>query len=450
MNGGLFVTQPLKSSPLRQEFVLPFAICHLWLGLLTLCAPALADTLIATNDERFVGVILEETTNTIIFQSDLAGKITLPRASIREIQRSPRVQQSPAPSTPSPSVPLSTLNSPLSTNFWVPPVVGHDKSDWLQLKSGEWLRGRLKYVQNRKVEFDSDELEEQTFKLKDVRQLYPAEPMYAKFNDREPAFGTIVISNRQVSISGPEQLTLSDDELTGITPSGERGMRDWSGNFSAGLSLQSGNRQVTTVTTRGELARRTPATALVLDYLGNYSDVDGSKVTDNQRVNLSYDIRLDRHWFIRPAQFEYYRDSVANISYRLTGGTGAGYYFFDNDTLTWRISAGPGYVYTRFDTVESGENESASTAAGIFQSYFKLDITRRLTFTQSFTSTVTSREAGQYTHHAVTLLEFEIKHHLDLDVSFIWDYLHNPQVESDGTTPEKSDYYLTVGFGVRF
>jgi hypothetical protein len=50
----------------------------------------------------------------------------------------------------------------------------------------------------------------------------------------------------------------------------------------------------------------------------------------------------------------------------------------------------------------------------------------------------------------VTTLEFEIKRHLNLDVSFIWDYLQNPQTRSDGAIPQKSDYYLTVGFGVRF
>jgi len=424
------------------------------LCLVASCLSGKADTVIATNDERFVGVILEETTNTIIFQSDLAGKITLPRASIREIQRSPGSIQVPPNETvvvaPSPPAsPTPTLNS-VSNKFWVPPVIGHDKSDWLQLKSGEWLRGRLKYIQNKRVEFDSDEMEEQNFKLKDVRQLYPAEPMYVKFDNREPAFGTIVISNRQVSVSGPEQLTLPDDQLTGLTPSGELGIHDWSGNLSVGLSLQSGNRQVTTVSTSAELARRTPATTLILDYLGNYSDVDGSRVTDNQRVNLTYDIRLDKHWFLRPGQFEYYRDSIANIKYRLLGGAGAGYYFFDNDTVTWRVSAGPGYQYTRFDTVEPGEDESASTPAGVFQTFFKIDFTRRLKFSETFTSTVTSREAGQYTHHAVTLLEFEIKHHLDLDVSFVWDYIHNPQVEAGGIAPEKSDYYLTVGFGVRF
>jgi hypothetical protein len=81
---------------------------------------------------------------------------------------------------------------------------------------------------------------------------------------------------------------------------------------------------------------------------------------------------------------------------------------------------------------------------------FKMDITQRLTVNQTWKSVLTSRESGQYTHHAVTTLEFEIKRHLNLDVSYVWDYLHNPQPKSDGSIPEKSDTYLTVGFGLRF
>ena len=53
-------------------------------------------------------------------------------------------------------------------------------SDWVQLKSGEWLKGDLKYIQNKEVEFDSDELDQQTLKLKDVAQgLYGAPRVHA-------------------------------------------------------------------------------------------------------------------------------------------------------------------------------------------------------------------------------------------------------------------------------
>lgn len=125
-------------------------------------------------------------------------------------------------------------------------------------------------------------------------------------------------------------------------------------------------------------------------------------------------------------------------------------YVFDCTGLEWTVSAGPGYQYTKFSTVETNQADHASTWAAVLNSNFKADITQRLTFKQSWQSIFTKKEAGQYTHHSVSTLEFEIKRHLNLDVSFIWDYLQNPQTRSDGAIPQKSDYYLTVGFGVSF
>lgn len=100
--------------------------------------------------------------------------------------------------------------------------------------------------------------------------------------------------------------------------------------------------------------------------------------------------------------------------------------------------------------MESGESDSASTPAGVLQTYFKTDVTRRLKFIESIGITLTREDAGLYSHHAVSTLEFEIKRHLDLDVSFVWDYLQNPQIGSDGVLPQRSDFRLTLGLGVEF
>ena len=439
------VTSVFKSSCCR-VFCLALALAF---GAMPMVARA--DVLIGTNGERFVGTVIEETTNTVVFESDLGGRLALPRAQIRELQRTSPAEAS-SPTTPA----VGNTNTPAtqtSTNplSWKPPGVGHDGADWVQLKSGEWLRGQLKYIQNKEVEFDSDELDEQTLKLKDVRQVYTTHRVYTQFEGRQPAYGTAVISNKTVFVNGPQPLSRPLDELMGITPSGGRtGIRNWSGNASVGISLQSGNNSQTTVTSSAELARRTPNTTLSLNYLGNYSQVNNVESANNDRVNATYDIRLNRDWFVRPVQLEYYKDPLSNISFRGTAGVGAGYYIFDRTGLEWFVSAGPSYQYTRFETVEPGQADTATTPAAVLESNFKVDITQRLTFIQSWQSTFTSEEAGQYTHHAVTTLEFEIKRHLNLDVSFVWDYLQNPQPRSDGVIPEKSDRYLTVGLGVRF
>ncbi len=409
-------------------------------------ARVLGDVLVSTNGERFVGVVIRETATNVVFESESAGELTFSRTYIRELQ-----QGSSAAVTNAIPVPVVATKTQTNTAAWKPPGVGTDKADWVELKSGEWLRGELKYIQNKEVEFDSDEMDLQTLKLKDVRRVYTAHRVFTQFEYRKPVYGKVVISNDVVNVIGPESLSLHRDLLIGITPSGgDAGLNDWSGDLNMGLSFQSGNHNVVTVTTSAELARRTPNTTLLLNYLGNYSKADGVENANNNRVNLTYDVRLNKEWFVRPVQFEYYNDPLANIDCRLTAGVGAGYYVFDRTGLEWQLSAGPSYQYTRFSTVQAGDDDIATTPAAVLNSYFKADITSRLTFIQSWASTFSKKEAGAYTHHTVTTLEFEIKRHLDLDVSFIWDYLQNPQTQSDGVVPQKNDEYLTVGLGIRF
>ena len=55
----------------------------LWFVLL----PARADVLIGTNGDRFTGKVVEETADSVVFDPELGGRLTIPRTRIREIQR---------------------------------------------------------------------------------------------------------------------------------------------------------------------------------------------------------------------------------------------------------------------------------------------------------------------------------------------------------------------------
>ena len=118
--------------------------------------------------------------------------------------------------------------------------------------------------------------------------------------------------------------------------------------------------------------------------------------------------------------------------------------------MRWLVSGGPGYQYTKFETVEAGQAGESSTPALVLDTNFKADITRRIKFLQSFGVILTEEEAGLYTHHSVSTFEFEIRHHLDFKVSLIWDYLLNPQPEASGQVPSQNDLYLIVGLGAKF
>ena len=454
MNGS---AKPPASTPLAFGRCLALAVC-------VLASPTRADVLVGTNGDRFTGKVVQETADSVVFDSDLGGALTVPRSRIREIQRQPSpVADSRSPVTNAASAapiaagtdpPEPTRASELVVRSgdlsWLPSAIGHDNADWLQLKSGEWLRGHLYYIQQRKVEFDSDVLNDISLDLKDVRQLYPASPLFTKFNDRNQVFGNVVLSNDVVEVFGPEQVRLPRDQLAGITPGGRREIDFWSGKLNVALSLQAGNTKQATLSTSAEMARRTPATTIQLNYLGSYSVAEGIQNANNHRINGLYDIRLNRHWFLRPAALEYYKDELANIAHKATIGVGLGYYIFDREGLEWLVAGGPGYQVTRFETVEIGQSDTTSTAAAVLQTSFKTDLTRRLKFIETINLTLTSKEAGFYSHHAVSTLDFEIKRHLDLNVSFVWDYLQNPQVEASGFLPQHSDFRLTLGVGVKF
>ena len=52
--------------------------------------------------------------------------------------------------------------------LFVPPP---DEFDWIQLTSGEWLKGELKALYNQQLEFDSDQLDTIEFDMEDVKQV---------------------------------------------------------------------------------------------------------------------------------------------------------------------------------------------------------------------------------------------------------------------------------------
>jgi len=67
-----------------------------------------------------------------------------------------------------------------------------------------------------------------------------------------------------------------------------------------------------------------------------------------------------------------------------------------------------------------------------------------------YTANITTPESGSFSDHAETTIKFDITRPFDLDVSFIWDRIENPQTEADGTVPKKDDYRLNVGVGWTF
>ncbi len=157
-----------------------------------------------------------------------------------------------------------------------------------------------------------------------------------------------------------------------------------------------------------------------------------------------------RRLFVRVPDLEYFHDPLQNIQGRFTLGGSVGYDLIKTKRTEWDISAGPAYQFTRFNSVEVGQSDTSDSIALVLASYYDIELTRGIDFIFEYRGLMTGPNEGNNTQHTAVTLQFEIHKRLDLDVSFIWDRVQNPETQSDGTTPSPNDYRLVLGMGVNF
>jgi len=381
------------------------------------------------------------------------GQTTSPGAQPGSVETNQAVTDPAIPKLPDATpieAPLLELKPPAPAEPWAPSAPRPDEFDWIELTSGEWLKGRFKVLQDRKVEFDSEELDLQTFHWKDVRQLILPHPNFCLLEDGRELVGRVKVNEKNLLIEGEERQEFPRSQLRGISPGLPKEINFWSAKASVGLTLRAGNTEQADFNVTVGLKRRTPITRLSLDYLGNFSESEGVEIANNHRASATYDIYVRRRLFIRPAYVEYYRDPFQNIARRLTAGFGAGYTIVDTDEVEWEVVGGPAGQYTRFESVEAGQQPAHLTPAVVLSSTLDVELTKRTDLLVTYQVYLTDKESGLATHHAVTTVEVEITRALDFDVSFVWDRTEDPQTSAGGVTPLKNDYRLTLGIGVDY
>jgi hypothetical protein len=400
----------------------------LLLALMLLAPLARADVLLGKNGERFVGTVVEETADAVVFHSELGGRLTIPRARLREIQRT-GVAASFVPLPPPPDARL----------------------DWIELKSGEWLAGRIKSMQHEKLEFDSEEMDLHTFDWDDIRTLRSPQLFSVGFDDKRTQDGSVLVESNLVQVisSGTTNVRPRGAVLA-ITPTGARELSKWSGQLSAGMSVRSGNTKEVEYNAHATVERRTPLTRMTLDYLGNFSSVNDAQTENNQRGQGRFDYFLSRRLFMRVPDIESYHDPLQNINHRVTIGGGVGYDLVKNRRVEWNITAGPAWQRTWYHSVPEGESDTKDSLAAVLGSRLDIEVTRRIDLLLEYRGQLTGRESGESLHHGLARLEFEIHKRLKLDLTFTWDRISHPKTEAGGDTPSTDDLRLTTGLGIDF
>jgi hypothetical protein len=262
--------------------------------------------------------------------------------------------------------------------------------------------------------------------------------------------GIIRLKDDKITIiQGDKTFEFNRKKVVSLAPSGNKEFSYWSGKISLGIDIRKGNKEQYDYSAKAKLKRRTSDSNLYLDYLGRISSVDGKESANDHRINEKYDRFITRNFFWTPLSFEYYQDKFQNIKNQITAGIGLGYMVLDTDKVEWDISAGPAFTYIRYISVVDSKERIKSMAFD-FSTKIDIKINSKIDFKYDYKATFTDKSAGTYKHHMVSTLENEITSWLDIDLTFVWDYLLDPQQDSNGIIPLKSDYQFLVGLGIEF
>jgi len=188
----------------------------------------------------------------------------------------------------------------------------------------------------------------------------------------------------------------------------------------------------------------------MLNYLGNFTQTDGTTTSDNQQAVVDWNWFISHRFYLTPVNVEYYRDPFQNISAKWTLGAGAGYQILDTSKVGWSVDFGLAYQRTRFNTVMPTESETANTPTLRIGTHYDNELTRWLDLFVDLRLFVVNKDAGTYTHRFQTGLDIDLVGDLDLNFSWIWDHIEDPRPNAGGVTPRNDDFRTIFGIGYTF
>jgi len=347
--------------------------------------------------------------------------------------------------------PVDAMAPPMMAPTQGPPAFDSGQYDWIRLTSGEWLKGDVISMRYDKFEFDSDELDEQLFDWEDVAELRSPQSYTYVFEDRTTLIGTALILDGKVVISSyGEDRVWERSELMSIVPAGDRELDRWDGKASLGLAFRRGNTENTDLTYQGFIRRRDALTRTRFDFNGAIGEFEGVQNVNNHRSVLKLDLFVTPRFYVTPFAVNAYHDKFKNIEIELTPSIGIGYHAIDKKKITCDLELGGGYLYTRYKSVEVGENNEKGIGSAIMTIRIETDPLKRLEADVLYSTQLGIPDTEDTTMHAELIVSIELTKRLDVDVSWIWDRVQNPEPNEDGTLPKKDDAKLTVGLSIDF
>jgi putative salt-induced outer membrane protein YdiY len=332
-----------------------------------------------------------------------------------------------------------------------PSLPSSTEHTWIELTSGETLKGTITAIYDSALYFDSVHFDDIRIRLSKIRHLRGHGNFEVTTEDRVTHVGTLDVNGDTIIVTtDDEQFEYTRSQLLSVTPSFRRERDRWFGEVRSGINVRQGNADIVEGNLAMTLVRRTPTTRGTLDYLAQVNETEGERVANSHRLNISSDRFTGTRFFWRPFAVQYYQDRLQNIAHQGTVDAGVGYVLADSDRVEWDIQVGAGVNYLRNVSVADGESLSETSPVGTLGSDLSIEVTPSIDYELDIAMSFLNDESGRYQHHIVSELSTDLIGNLDFDVSVIWDRTERPQRQEDGTLPEKDDLWVVFGLSYEF
>lgn len=195
-------------------------------------------------------------------------------------------------------------------------------------------------------------------------------------------------------------------------------LRPWDGKINASGLFSDGNSENIAGGLAVEGVRK--AGPLTHNIRGFFDIGRSGGITNQKRWGASYQLDFQ----IGDATYAYSRvsyeeDEFSGFDYRLFVGAGLGHFYYDTETLTWKVEAGPGFRYSPIDDTREIEQEAAFYASN------EVDwvIREGVTFEQDLNVTWTEPTT---TYRSVTALNTKLTDAISTGLSFEYRYETDP------------------------
>jgi len=340
-----------------------------------------------------------------------------------------------------------------------------DTDDWLQFTTGEWLRGRLRWVRAKgleagaNVKFYSKQLYDETFGLSFVESIHCPNIMTYGFKGNISVSGKGMVTTNQVIIETEQGVkTYPRSELVSIVDGAPRERTWWSTQLSLGFSANAGNTNQGSVNTQWNLLRFDGRTAAYIGYNGSVGYADNAVNVNRHLVDFSVDLFLwPGRFYVIPIIGQLLYDEFQNYKLRAAPAAGGGVHVFQKakqrrkhtNKFEWDIESALGYQFTRFLSSATGVSNPQNDGFVMLRTYWKLKfVNRDVEIEIDWRTILVYTTFGNTNHNGTAKVTIKITDRFDFEPSFLFLRTRDPLPRADGTVPEKNDYQLVVSLAL--